>query len=101
MAEKIIRDYPCRDRLQSHAQLCKYNTKFSFSRHYLATTKNFCVGFSDKASRLKLPLPYVGAAYGLLNGIDEVLESQNIFFEDEFKKLQHFLATYRPQQKAD
>jgi hypothetical protein len=100
-AEKIIRDYPWRDRLQSHAQLWKYNTKFSFSIHYMAVTKNFFVGFSDKASRFKLPLPYVGASYGLLNDIDDVIDSLYLFFEGDFEKLEQFLAKHRPEQKRD
>ena len=100
-AEKIIRDYPWRDRLQSHAQLWKYNTKFSFSIHYMALTKNFFVGFSDKASRFKLPLPYVGASYGLLNDIDDVIESLYLFFEGDFEKLEQFFAKHRPEQKRD
>lgn len=100
-AQKIIRDYPWRNGLQSYAQLWKYNTKFSLSIHYIAATQNFSVGFSDKASRLKLPLPYVGAIYGLLKDIDEVIQSLNLFFEGEFVKLQQFLAKYRPEQRGD
>jgi hypothetical protein len=95
-AEKIIRDYAWRDGQQSYAQLWKYNTKFSLSIHYLRAEKNFCVGFSDKASRLKLPLPYVGATYGFLTGIDEVIESLYLFFQDKFEKLQQFLAKHPP-----
>lgn len=89
-AEKIIREYPWRDGLQSYAQLWKYNTKFSLSIHCMALTKIFCVGFSDKASRLKLPLPYVGATYGLLNNMEEIIKSLYLFFEGEFEKLQQF-----------
>jgi len=100
-AEKIIRDYPWRDRLQSHAQLWKYNTKFSFSIHYKAAIKNFYVGFSDKASHFKLPLPYVGASYGLLNDIDDVIDSLYLFFEGDFEKLEQFLEKHRPEQKRD
>lgn len=100
-AQKIIGNYPWRNGLQSYAQLWKYNTKFSLSIHYIAATQNFNVGFSDKASRLKLPLPYVGAIYGLLKDIDEVIQSLNLFFEGEFVKLQQFLAKYRPEQRGD
>lgn len=100
-AEKIIRDYAWRDGLQSYAQLWKYNTKFSFSIHYMAATKKFYVGFSDKASHFKLPLPYVGAAYGLLNDMDETIKALHLFFEGEFEKLEQFLATYHPEQKGD
>ena len=100
-AEKIIRDYPWRNGLQAYAQLWKYNTKFSFSIHYMAAIKNFYVGFSDKASHFKLPLPYVGASYGLLNDIDDIIELLYLFFEDEFEKLQKVLATHRPEQKGD
>jgi hypothetical protein len=100
-AEKIIRDYPWRDGLQSYAQIWKYNTKFSFSIHYMAALQNFYVGFSDKSSHFKLPLPYVGASYGLLNDIDDVIELLYLFFEDEFEKLQKVLATHRPEQKGD
>ncbi len=100
-AERIIRDYPWRDSLQSNAQFWKHNTKFSFSIHYIESIKKFQVGFSDKTSRFKLPLPYVGAIYGHLNEIDEVIESLHLFFEGEFEKLEQFLATYRPEQKGD
>jgi len=100
-AERIIRDYPWRDSLQSNAQFWQHNTKFSLSIHYIESTKKFQVGFSDKASRFKLPLPYVGASYGLLGGIDQVIESLGLFFSGEFKKLEQFLATYRPEQKGD
>jgi hypothetical protein len=99
--EKIIRDYPWRDGQQSYAQLWKYNTKFSFSLHYLRAEKHFCVGFSDKASRLKLPLPYVGATYGYITGIDEVTEALYLFFEGKFKKLQQFLAKHPLEQLSD
>jgi len=98
-AERIIRDYPWRDSLQSNAQFWKHNTKFSFSIHYLESIKKFQVGFSDKTSRFKLPLPYVGAIYGHLNEIDEVIESLHLFFEGKFEKLEQFLATYRPEQR--
>jgi hypothetical protein len=100
-AEKIIRDYPWRNGLQSYAQVWKYNTKFSLSIHYMAAIRRFYVGFSDKASHFKLPLPYVGASYGLLNDIDDIIELLYLFFEDEFEKLQKVLATHRPEQKGD
>jgi hypothetical protein len=100
-AEKVIRDYPWRNGLQSYAQLWKYNTKFSFSIHYMAAIKKFYVGFSDKASHFKLPLPYVGATYGLLNNMDKVSKTLNLFFAGEFEKLGKFLAKYRPEQKGD
>lgn len=100
-AEKIIRAYPWCDRLLSYAQLWKYNTKFSFTIHYMAATDSFFVGFSDKASHFKLPLPYVGATYGLLNNMDKTLQALHIFFEGEFEKLQQFLEKYRPEPKGD
>lgn len=98
VAEKIIRNYPWRNGLQSYAQLWKYNTKFSFSVHYMATIKTFYVGFSDKASHFKLPLPYVGATYGLLNNLDETVKALYLFFENEFEKLEQFLTKNRPEQ---
>ena len=100
-AEKIIRDYPWCNGLQSYAQLWKYNTNFSFSIHYMKATNNFLVGFSDKASHFKLPLPYVGATYGLLGNMNEIIESLYLFFESEFEKLEQFLAKYRPEQMGD
>ncbi|MBW2487160.1 MAG: hypothetical protein JRE88_05330 [Deltaproteobacteria bacterium] len=100
-AEKIIRAYPWRDSLPSYAQLWKYNTKFSFSIHYMAATNSFFVGFSDKASHFKLPLPYVGATYGLLDTMDKTIKALYLFFEGEFEKLGQFLATYRPEQTGD
>ena len=100
-AEKIIRDYPWRDGLLSYAQLWKSNTKFSFSIHYMALTKKFYVGFSDKASHFKLPLPYVGATYGLLNNMDETIKALYLFFEGEFEKLEKLLAEFRPEQEGD
>ena len=100
-AERIIREYPWRDSLQSNAQFWKRNTKFSFSIHYVESIKKFQVGFSDKTSRFKLPLPYVGAIYGHLNEIDEVIEPLHLFFGGEFEKLEQFLAKYRPEQKGD
>ena len=100
-AERIIRDYPWRDSLQSHAQFWALNTKFSFSIHYVESIKKFEVGFSDKMSRFKLPLPYVGASYGLLNDIDDVIDSLYLFFEGDFEKLEQFLAKHRPEQKRD
>ena len=100
-AERIIRDYPWRDRLPSYAQLWKFNTKFSFTIHYMVPTDNFFVGFSDKASNFKLPLPYVGATYGLLNDMDKTITSLHLFFEGEFEKLEQFLAKYHPEEKGD
>jgi hypothetical protein len=100
-AEKIIRDYPWRDGVQSYAQIWKYNTKFSFSAHYMAAIKKFYVGFSDKASHFKLPLPYVGATYGILDNMDKTIEALHLFFAGEFEKLEQFLAKYRPEQKGD
>ena len=100
-AERIIRDYPWLNNLQSHAQCWKSDTKFSFSIYYMQSTKKFQVGFSDQASRFKLALPYVGASYGLLNEVDEVIESLNLFFNGEFEKLKEFLAKYPPKQKGD
>ena len=100
-AEKIIQDYPWRNGLQSYAQIWKYNTKFSFSIHYMAPIRTFYVGFSDKASHFKLPLPYVGATYGLLNNMDKTIEALYLFFDDDFEKLEQFLAKYRPEQKGD
>jgi len=100
-AERILRDYPWRDSLQSHAQFWKHNTKFSLSIHYIESTKRFQVGFSDKTSRFKLPLPHVGATYGILSAIDEVIEPLHLFFGGEFEKLEQFLAKYRPEQKGD
>ena len=99
--ERIIREYPWSDSPRSHAQLWKHNTKFSFSIHYLESIKKFQVGFSDKTSRFKLPLPYVGAIYGHLNEIDDVIEPLHIFFGGQFEKLEQFLAKYRPEQKGD
>jgi len=100
-AERIIRDYPWRDSLQSNAQFWQHNTKFSLSIHYIESTKKFQVGFSDKTSRFKLPLPYVGAIYGHFNEIDEVIEPLHLFIGGEFEKLEQFLAKYRPEQKGD
>jgi hypothetical protein len=100
-AEKIIRDYPWRNGLQTYAQVWKYNTKFSFSIHYMAAIKKFYAGFSDKASHFKLPLPYVGATYGLLNNMDKTIEALYLFFEDDFEKLEQFLAKCRTEQKGD
>ena len=100
-AERIIREYPWRDSHQSNGQFWKPYTKYSLTVHFVESTEEFQVGFSDKASRFKLPLPYVGATYGLLGGIDQVIESLGLFFSGEFKKLEQFLATYRPEQKGD
>ena len=100
-AEKIIREYPWRANYQSYGQFWKTHTKYSLSIHFVEATGNFQVGFSDKASRLKLPLPYVGATYGLLSGTDKVIQSLQLFFSGEYKKLEKFLAQYRPEQKGD
>jgi len=100
-AEKIIRDYPWREKPQSHAQIWQYNTRFSFSLHYLKPINKFEVGFSDKVSRFKLPLPHVGAIYGHFNEIDEVVEPLYLFFGGEFEKLKHLLAKHRPEPKGD
>ena len=100
-AERIIRDYPWRDSLQSNAQFWQHNTKFSLSIHYIESTKKFQVGFSDKTSRFKLPLPYVGSIYGHFNEIDEVIEPLHLFIGGEFEKLEQFLAKYRLEQKGD
>jgi hypothetical protein len=51
--------------------------------------------------RIKLPLPYVGASYGLLNDIDDVIDSLYLFFEGDFEKLEQFLEKHRPEQKRD
>jgi hypothetical protein len=93
-AERIIRDYPWHDRPKSHAQFWKMNTRFSFSIYFMGSSKNFEVGFSDKASRLKLP--HVGATYGHFNEMDQVIKSLHLFFGGEFKKLVQFLAEHRP-----
>jgi hypothetical protein len=100
-AERIIREYPWRDSHQSNGQFWKPDTKYSLTVHFVESSEKFQVGFSDKASRFKLPLPYVGASYGLFSGIDPVIESLRLFFSDEFKRLEKFLATYRPEQKGD
>lgn len=100
-AEKIIRQYPWQDGRQAYGQFWKSHTKYSLTIHFVESTKKFQMGFSDKASRFKLPLPYVGATYGLLSGIDQVIESLQLFFSGEFKKLEQFLARYRPEQKGD
>jgi len=100
-AERIIREYSWRDSRQCHAQFWKPGTKFSLTIHFIVSAKKFQVGFSDKASHFKLPLPYVGASYGLFDGIDPVIESLYLFFNGEFKKLEQFLAKYRPEQKGD
>ena len=93
-AERIMRDYPWSDSPKSHAQFWKHNTKFSFSIYYMESAKKFQVGFSDKTSRFKLPLPYVGATYGLFNEIDQVIEWLHLFFGGEFEKLAQFLAKH-------
>jgi len=100
-AERIIREYPWRDNHQSNAQFWKPYTKYSLTVHFIESAKKFQVGFSDKASRLKLPLPYVGATYGIVSGIDQVIESLHLFFSGEYKKLEQFLEKYRPEQKGD
>jgi hypothetical protein len=100
-AESIIREYPWRDSHQSNGQFWKPYTKYSLTIHFIESAKKFQVGFSDKASRFKLPLPYVGAAYGLLSGIDQVVEALHLFFSGEYKKLEQLLAKYRPEQKGD
>jgi hypothetical protein len=100
-AEKIIRDYPWSASPRSHAQLWKQNSKFSFIVNYVAPLKKFEVGFSDRASRFKLPLPYVGATYGLLDTVDQLIEPLYLFYAGDFEKLEQFLAKYRPEQKGD
>jgi hypothetical protein len=100
-AERIIRRYPWHDGRQSYGQFWRPQTKYSLTIHFVESSKTFRVGFSDKASRLKLPLPYVGATYGLLSGIDQVSEALQLFFSGEFKALKQFLARYRPEQKGD
>ena len=100
-AERIIREYPWHDGRQSFGQFWKSHTKYCLTIHFVESSKKFQVGFSDKASRLKLPLPYVGASYGLFSGIDPVIASLRLFFAGEFKKLEQFLATHRPEQKGD
>jgi hypothetical protein len=100
-AEKIIREYPWQDELQSYVQLWKQHTRFSFSLHYMRPTKKYCVGFSDRVSLFKLPLPYVGASYGLFDDMDDVIASLYLFLAGEFEKLQNLLAKYRPEQKGD
>jgi hypothetical protein len=100
-AEKIIREYPWRESHQSHGQFWKPFTKYCLTVHFMESTRKFQVGFSDKVSRLKLPLPYVGATYGLFSGFDQIIESLHLFFSGEFKKLEQFLAKYRPEQKDD
>ena len=94
-AEKIIRDYPWHDEPQSHAQVWKAYSKLSFSINYVEATKQFRVGFSEKASMFKLPMPYVGASYGYLNGIDDVIKALNLFFEGELDKLEQLLKRHR------
>jgi len=100
-AEKIIREYPWQDKLQSYVQLWKQHTHFSYSLHYMHPTEKYCVGFSDNVSLFKLPLPYVGASYGLFDDMDDVIASLNLFLAGKFEKLQNFLAEYRPEQKGD
>jgi len=100
-AEKIIREYPWRSELQSFVQLWKQATRFSFSVHYIKSINKFSVGFSDKVSLFKLPLPYVGANYGHFDDTDDVIASLHLFLAGEFEKLEQFLARYRPEQKGD
>jgi hypothetical protein len=100
-AEKIIREYPWRDRPQTYGQFWRSHTKYSLTIHFVESHKKYQLGFSDKASRFKLPLPYVGATYGLLGGIDQAIEALQLFFNGEFKKLEQFLARYRPEEKGD
>jgi hypothetical protein len=100
-AERIIREYPWRNNYPSYGQFWKTYTKYSLSIHFMESTEKFQVGFSDKASRLKLPLPYVGATYGLLSGTDQVIEALQLFFSENFNKLEQFLTQYRPEQKGD
>jgi hypothetical protein len=100
-AEKIIREHPWRSELQTFVQLWRQATRFSFSIHYMEAVKKFCVGFSDKVSLFKLPLPYVGASYGLFDDMDDVIASLHLFLAGEFIKLEQFLARYRPEQKGD
>jgi hypothetical protein len=100
-AEKIIRRYPWRDNPHAHAQFWKHNTRYSFSIHYMESTEDFQIGFTDKASKFKLPLPYVGAKYGLFKDMDDVIESLHLFFGGEFGKLQQVLDAHRPEQKGD
>jgi hypothetical protein len=100
-AEKIIREYPWRREVQSFVQLWKQATRFSFSIHYMGAINQFAVGFSDKVSLFKLPLPYVGASYGHFDDMDDVIASLHLFLKGEFEKLEQFLARYRPEQKGD
>ena len=100
-AERIVREYPWGKSQQAHGQFWQPGTKYSLTLHLEKSPDTFQVGFSDKASRFKLPLPYVGATYGLLNGIDQVIEPIHLFFNGEFKNLEQFLAKYRPEQKGD
>ena len=100
-AEKIIREYPWLSGQKSYIQLWKPHKRFSFSVHYLPPVKKFTVGFSDRVSMLKLPLPYIGVSYGNFDDISDVIASLHLFLEGEFEKLQDLLAKYRPEQKGD
>ena len=100
-AEKIIREYPWLSGQKSYIQLWKPHKRFSFSVHYLPPVKKFTVGFSDRVSMLKLPLPYIGVNYGNFDDLGDVITSLHLFIEGEFEKLQEFLAKYRPEQKGD
>ena len=100
-AERIIRDYPWQDQPKSYVQVWKRKTKFSLSVCYLETEKKFQVGFSDRASVFKLPLPYFGAKYGILENIDQIAEPLKLFFDAELNKLEQFLEKHRAEQKGD
>jgi hypothetical protein len=100
-AEKIIREYPWRSELQAFVQLWKQATRFSFIIHYMEAINKFSVGFSDKVSLFKLPLPYVGASYGHFDDMDDAIASLHLFLAGKFEKLEQFLAAYRPEQKGD
>jgi len=93
--ESIIRDYPWSASPRSHAQLWKQNSKFSFIVNYVASLKKYEVGFSDRASR------FVGATYGLLDTVDQLIEPLYLFYQGDFEKLEQFLAKHRPEQKGD
>jgi hypothetical protein len=100
-AENIIREYPWQSGQKSYIQLWKPHKRFSFSVHYLPPIKKYSVGFSDKVSLFKLPLPYIGVSYGNLDDMGAVIAALHLFLEGEFEKLQDLLAKYRPEQKGD
>ena len=100
-AEKIIREHPWPSGQKTYIQLWKPHKRFSFSVHYLPHIKKFSVGFSDKVSLIKLPLPYIGVNYGNFDDMGDVIASLHLFLEGEFEKLQDLLAKYRPEQKGD